>query len=243
MKNRGTYIEWSCYEMRGRVTKFFNEKGYGFITDENGESRFFHISNVIVNAGEISTGSIVNFQPHSNEKGLTCLKIEVLKRNRANFISVHHTNIKVSNIKEFGVSKSTTIKAIKAPIFKLNPEYVRKKDMAGKNLFKKLLLPGKYIETGEYKEVSKNEFTKVTIKGNEFSYDHDEYRLPYILVKTVAGIVKDHDRYTRIDENEAKKVYWKYLYITTYQNDNYQFYEDDINIDETLAELDELVNG
>lgn len=229
--------------MRGRVTKFFNEKGYGFISDENGESRFFHISNVVENDGDISIGSSVNFQPHSNEKGLTCLKIEVLKRNRANFISVHHTNIKVSNIKEFGVSQSTRMKAIKAPVFKLNPAYVRKKDMAGRNLFKKLLLPDKYLETSEYKDVPKEEFNKVTIKGNEFSYDHDEYRLPYILVKTVTGIVKDNDRYTRIDEGEAKKVYRKYLYITTYQNDNYQFFEDDINIEETLALLNELVNN
>lgn len=33
--------------MKAKVVKYFDEKGYGFVRDENGESRFFHISDVV----------------------------------------------------------------------------------------------------------------------------------------------------------------------------------------------------
>src|SRR5690606_7991385 len=149
-----------------------------------------------------------------NEKGLTCLNIEVAPIHRAKFIYIGNTNLRVSNIKEFGVSLSSEVKAIKAPIFQLNPEYVAKKQSAGSNIFKKMLLPEKYIMTGQSKEVSRSEFEKVTFTSRE------EYRLPYILVKTSGNnLVKDHNRFTFIDADKAEKVYWKYLYVTTYQND------------------------
>ena len=32
----------------------------------------------------------------------------------------------------------------------------------------------------------------------------------------------------------------KYLYVTTYQNDNYEFYSSEINISETMKELESL---
>lgn len=223
--------------MKGRVTKYFAEKGYGFVKDENGNSRFFHVSNVKVGEELLEQGATVTFTPHSNEKGLTCLNIEVAPIHRAKFISIGNTNLRVSNIKEFGVSLSSEVKAIKAPIFQLNPEYVAKKQSAGSNIFKKMLLPEKYIMTGQSKEVSRSEFEKVTFTSRE------EYRLPYILVKTSGNnLVKDHNRFTFIDADKAEKVYWKYLYVTTYQNDNYRFYEYDIDIDETRSRLNELLN-
>lgn len=43
-------------DMKGRVIKYFEEKAYGFVQDENGESRFFHISNV-KELNEISKGN------------------------------------------------------------------------------------------------------------------------------------------------------------------------------------------
>ena len=33
----------------------------------------------------------------------------------------------------------------------------------------------------------------------------------------------------------------KYLYITTYQNDNYKFYENEIDIDEVMKKIDECL--
>lgn len=236
-----TGLECKC--MRGRVTKYFEDRGYGFIKSENGESRFFHISNVNGVEEEICPGVLVEFVPHSNEKGLTCSQIEIINEKKANFISINDTNIKVSNIKSFGVSTSKHIKGIMTPIYKVNPDYVRKESAAGKNIFKKLLLPTKYIDSGTKKEVAIDEFKKVTIKGNEFTYSRDVYDLPYFLVRVSTTRIDKFDGRTRIEADDAEYVYWKYLYITTYQNDNYRFYEDEITIDEVLEELNELVNS
>ncbi|MUK88418.1 hypothetical protein GMD78_08445 [Ornithinibacillus sp. L9] len=228
--------------MRGQVIKYFDDKGYGFIKDENGDNRFFHISNLIGTNDKIHPSALVKFTPNSNEKGLTCLNIEVLKRNKTNFISINNTNIKVSNIKEFGISLSHKIKAIKVPVYKMNPDYVKSKERAGKNILKKLLLPEKYINAGTYKEIFIEKFEKYTIQGNEFRYSRDVYELPYIFIKQSETKDVKHDGYTRIDADEAKFVYWKYLYITTYQNDNYKFYEHDINIEENISQINELIN-
>lgn len=228
--------------MRGRVTNYLDDKGFGFVKDENGENRFFHISNV-VGMNDITKGSLVEFSPSKNEKGLICLKINVVKRTKSNFISVGNTNIKVSNIKEFGVSYSSNIKAIKTPIYERNQEYFDKKVAAGKNPLKHILLPKKIINTALYVEVPKSEFEIRRRKGGDYFSDYDEYVLPYVLIRiTPTYNEKDYSRITIINENDVKFIYWKYLYITTYQNDNYQFYEDDIDIDETTDKLNELLN-
>jgi cold shock CspA family protein len=228
--------------MKGRVTKYFEEKGYGFIEDENGESRFFHFSNV-KGMDRLHTGSSVEFSPNQNNRGLICLDIDVLASKTPTFISVGNTNIKVSNIKQFGVAYSDKVKAIKTPIFEKNPEYFEKKNKAGKNPFKHLFLPDEFSETGFFTEVRRSEFHTRKIEGNEFRYSYLRYELPYILVRiTPKTNEKNHNKRTIIHEDDVKFTYWKYLYITTYQNDNYTFYEYDIDIDETLSELKRVVN-
>lgn len=54
--------------MEGRVVKFFDNKGYGFITGEDGESYFFHISQLI-NSQSIDRGDFVYFSPTISNKG------------------------------------------------------------------------------------------------------------------------------------------------------------------------------
>jgi cold shock CspA family protein len=232
----------SVYLMKGRVIKYFDEKGYGFIKDENEDKRFFHISNV-KGIDEITRGSLVKFSPSKNEKGLICLDIEVLKEIKPQFISVGNTNIKISNIKQFGVAKSEEIKGIKVPVYRLNPEYVRKRNEAGNNIFKKLFLPSKYLKSEEYVEVRISEFSTYEV-AHEYRSPSLYYKLPYLLVRTsTTKIDKDYEFITKIEEYEAKFTYWRYLYITTYQNDNYKFYENEIDIEKTLSELNELFNS
>ncbi|PEC58450.1 hypothetical protein CN556_24825 [Bacillus wiedmannii] len=88
--------------MKGRVTKYFDEKGYGFVKDERGSNRFFHISKVI-SMEEITQGSFVEFTPEENEKGLTCVGITVLTKNKPKFIALGEERIKLSNIKNYGI--------------------------------------------------------------------------------------------------------------------------------------------
>lgn len=56
--------------MRGTV-KFFCTKGYGFIFDENGNERFFHHSNVIMDGyKKLFTDDIVDFEVGIGKNGL-----------------------------------------------------------------------------------------------------------------------------------------------------------------------------
>lgn len=98
--------------MKGRVKKFFHDKGYGFIKDENGDSRFFHISN-IKGIEEIFEGTIVKFEPSENSKGLQAKDVIVLNNNKRAFISFGDTNIRLNNIKNYGIDYVTEIEVTK----------------------------------------------------------------------------------------------------------------------------------
>src|SRR5690625_7578546 len=92
--------------MRGRVIKYFQDKGYGFIKDETGNSRFFHITKV-KELSEISEGSLVEFKPEETNKGLACIDIIVLNENKPIFIALGDVRIKLSNIKNYGLDVET----------------------------------------------------------------------------------------------------------------------------------------
>lgn len=133
------------------------------------------------------------------------------------------------------------MKAIKVPVYKINPEYIIKKENAGKKPFKRLFLPAKYIKTEEYTEVPESEFY---YQPRDFDHERSSYYLSYRMVKINGEINKveesEYDQMEIIEEN-AKKVYLKYLYVSTYQNDNYRFYENEIDIEMSLSELKGLV--
>jgi len=92
--------------MKGRVFKYFQDKGYGFIKDENGESRFFHITKVN-DLNEVSEGALVEFKPKETKKGLSCYDITILNENKPTFIALGDVRIKLSNIKNYGLDYET----------------------------------------------------------------------------------------------------------------------------------------
>jgi cold shock CspA family protein len=98
--------------MKGKVGRLFQDKGYGFIKDENGESRFFHISN-IKGFDEIFEGAIVKFKPNQNSKGLQATEITLLNNNKKSFISFGDTNIRLNNIKNYGIDYVNEVKVTK----------------------------------------------------------------------------------------------------------------------------------
>jgi len=100
--------------MKGRVTKFFHDKGYGFIKDENGDSRFFHVSS-IKGYDEIIEGSIVRFEPGENQKGLIATDIKLVNKAK-DFITLGDTNIRLKNIKNYGITYETEVEVIEIPI-------------------------------------------------------------------------------------------------------------------------------
>lgn len=52
--------------MFGKVTKYFHDKGYGFIRGENGQSYFIHHSKL--NGEYIERGYLVNFNVYSTDR-------------------------------------------------------------------------------------------------------------------------------------------------------------------------------
>ncbi len=91
--------------MRGKVIKYFDDKGYGFIKDEEGHNRFFHITKVKNHT--ISVGNVVKFDPERTDKGLACVNITVLNDRRPTFIAFGDTRVKLSNNKSYGVDYET----------------------------------------------------------------------------------------------------------------------------------------
>lgn len=95
--------------MKGKIIKYMEDKGYGFILDENGLKRFFHISDTL-SPLDIKIYQMVEFEPDENEKGLISKKIQIKNtENNNKFIIINNTNIKCSNIKQFGISTDKDI--------------------------------------------------------------------------------------------------------------------------------------
>ena len=89
--------------MRGRIKRFIEDKGYGFITGEDGQDYFFHISQVR-DMVEIKNYMIVNFDIADGKKGKNAVNISVSEQNNTSrFITLGNLNIRLSNIKEYGI--------------------------------------------------------------------------------------------------------------------------------------------
>lgn len=92
--------------MKGKITKYFEDKGYGFIIDTDGNNRFFHISDV-KSTEPIINYSEVEFQPSSNNKGLSASEIYITPNKKPQFINFGDVRIKLNNIKNYGITSET----------------------------------------------------------------------------------------------------------------------------------------
>lgn len=66
------------HKLQGKITKFFDDKKYGFIQDTEKQSRFFHITECL-NPNEIRIGASVQFEPFSEQKGLVAKAVSVIE--------------------------------------------------------------------------------------------------------------------------------------------------------------------
>ena len=70
--------------MRGVISKVFADKGYGFIRDEEGMSRFMHASQVSPGMFDLlRRGTHVEFTPVEHEKGNRAENVRVLLKESA----------------------------------------------------------------------------------------------------------------------------------------------------------------
>ena len=156
-----------------------------------------------------------------------------------NFVKIGDNRIKISNIKNYGVS---TKNLFYQKVYKVVEE---------RTLLQRLLTSREWIETENLVNINevdaeniKNGIQPLCVyrkKGSTISSQKDfNGNMFYVNAE------KDGNYYLRIDEASAritdlitKSV--RYLYITTFQNDNYTFYEDEVDIDNIINMIDENV--
>ncbi len=84
--------------MNGTITTWFKEKGFGFIKDENGDNRYFHVVKV-ENPELVKKDAAVTFEPTTNNKGLSAYAVKVIPQGKYLFIAGQR--IKLSTIKSY----------------------------------------------------------------------------------------------------------------------------------------------
>lgn len=179
--------------MNGRVKMYNKEKGYGFISDEDGNDYFFHISQV-KNAELILGYDLVEFYPTVNERGKVATNVRIVLQgnSKPTFIALGDVRIKLNNIKEYGISseKVTVTRAVYESLFPL-----------------------------------KDELPQIDNKGALTNLLYDLAKIGHELARANRSLYD---------------IRSKYLYITTYQGDEYKFYDykSTFNIFEKEKELD-----
>ncbi|MBQ4779435.1 cold-shock protein [Pectobacterium versatile] len=84
--------------MNGTITTWFKDKGFGFIKDENGENRYFHVIKV-ANPDLIKKDAAVTFEPTTNNKGLSVYAVKVVPESK--YIYIAGERIKLTSIKSY----------------------------------------------------------------------------------------------------------------------------------------------
>ena len=84
--------------MNGTITTWFKDKGFGFLKDENGANRYFHVIKV-ANPELIKKDAAVTFEPTTNNKGLSAYAVKVLPESK--YIFIAGERIKLTAIKSY----------------------------------------------------------------------------------------------------------------------------------------------
>lgn len=112
--------------MKGIITKYLEDKGFGFIKDENEEERFFHVNNL--KNKEIFLSNItdyyyttwierkcyvVSFNPTQNEKGLTASNIALTRQIFNDVTSYTELDALVTGVERYEASLTRTVSGIR----------------------------------------------------------------------------------------------------------------------------------
>ena len=239
--------------MRGRIKRFIEDKGVGFITGEDGADYFFHISQVR-DMVEIKNYMIVNFDIADGEKGKNAVNIRVSEQNNTSrFITCGNTNIRLNNIKQYSIH---TYFIMYKKIF---TKTIIKKERKGFLGIKRIESIPIYIPTSEWK--------RCYYSLDQKAFANMEYNKYY--GKSIADMSGDFDvrcidyRDKNGDISMDDSVNWKnvkidmslpvignlykfeekkYLKITTFQRDLYRFGETEVNFD-VVEKYNEINNA
>ncbi|MCO4314431.1 cold-shock protein [Pectobacterium versatile] len=122
--------------MNGTITTWFKDKGFGFIKDENGENRYFHVIKV-ANPDLIKKDAAVTFEPTTNNKGLSAYAVKVVPESK--YIYIAGERIKLTSIKSYlvyseevpadiRIDKENTVLSVGALMGSIRPKSATKPD-------------------------------------------------------------------------------------------------------------------
>ena len=244
--------------MRGRIKRFIEDKGYGFITGEDGQDYFFHISQVR-DMVEIKNWMVVNFDIVDGKKDKNAVNIRVSEQNNTSrFVTLGDLNIRLNNIKEYSIG---TYFIVYKKIF---TKTIIKKERKGFLGIKRIKSIPIYKPTSEWhrryysldeKESTDemyNDYNGKSIADMEEGYNVYKYEMQTICYRDKNGdISMDGDenwKYVKIDKTLPIIGYLykfeekKYLEITTFQRDSYRFGETEVNFD-VVEKYNEINNA
>ncbi|MFH7825067.1 cold-shock protein [Kluyvera chengduensis] len=146
--------------MNGTITTWFKDKGFGFIKDENGDNRYFHVIKV-ANPDLIKKDAAVTFEPTTNNKGLSAYAVKVIPESKHIYIAGER--IKLTSIKSFLVYSEEV--PADAPIDKENA-------VLSVGLLMNSIKPKSAGKAGEMRTLKKLAIT--TFQGTTLIFSEDE---------------------------------------------------------------------
>lgn len=246
--------------MQGRIKHYNTEKGFGFIIGEDSKDYFFHVSSFKASILP-SQGMELYFKPGRNDKGFVADDITVVQ-NVHPFLSINGHDIKKSNIKNYGISEE--YRHYQRVYTLLKEEYSHeggKLKVLFKNMF---LGTHKftYVKTEKMHRIKEGRFNRVigekddvyhvlkAVQGGHIGWqliadddedDNQEREVPinapfsgYIDLNHNDFGWKLSDSNEKISKSDVMRRKERFIYITTYQGDNFKFYENQFT--ETLEE-------
>ena len=149
--------------MNGTITTWFADKGFGFIKDENGDNRYFHVIKV-ANPDLIKKDAAVTFEPTTNNKGLSAYAVKVIPESK--YIYLDGERQKITSIKSYLVYSEE--EPAETRIDKENGVLSVKSLMGN-------IAPKSTAKAGEMRTVRKLAIT--TFQGKTFIFSEDEIDL------------------------------------------------------------------
>ncbi|MGV4275717.1 cold-shock protein [Citrobacter farmeri] len=146
--------------MNGTITTWFKDKGFGFIKDENGDNRYFHVIKV-ANPELIKKDAAVTFEPTTNNKGLSAYAVKVVPDSK--YIYIAGERLKLTSIKSFVVFSEEV--PVDTPIDKENA-------VLSVGLLMSSIRPKTTAKPGEMRSVKKLAIT--TFQGTTLIFSEDE---------------------------------------------------------------------
>ncbi len=146
--------------MNGTITTWFKDKGFGFIKDENGDNRYFHVIKV-ANPELIKKDAAVTFEPTANSKGLSAYAVKVIPDSK--YIYIAGERLKLTSIKSFVVFSEEV--PADAPVDKENA-------VLSVGVLMNNIRPKSAAKAGEMRPVKKLAIT--TFHGTTLVFSEDE---------------------------------------------------------------------